>query len=88
MRNLLKKNILFIVLTVAILLCIITRDSSFSTPIVSKPDSQITFSTQQEVLEQTWQPPVKNITGIRLPYVSMADSSGNMILSIHYDDYS
>ncbi|MCI8773020.1 MAG: hypothetical protein HFI50_03665 [Lachnospiraceae bacterium] len=88
MRNLLKKNILFIVLTVAILLCIITRDSSFSTPIVSKPDSQITFSTQQEVLEQTWQPPVKNITGIRLPYVSTADFSGNMIFSIHSDDYS
>ncbi|MDE7277695.1 MAG: hypothetical protein K2N98_12745, partial [Lachnospiraceae bacterium] len=88
MRDLLKKNILFIILTAAILLCIITRNSSVSTPIVSKPDSRITFSTQQEMLEQTWQPPVKNITGIRIPYTSTADFSGNMTFYVYSDDYA
>lgn len=88
MRNLLKKNILFIILVVFILLCIIGRDSYFSIPIVSKPDSQISFSTQQGVLEQTWQPPVKNITGIRIPYTGTADFSGNMSFFIYSDDYS
>ena len=88
MRDLLKKNIPFIILFAAVFLCIITRDSSLSTPIVSKPDSQIIFSTQQKVLEQTWQPPVKNITGIRIPYISTADFSGNMTFFIYSDDYS
>lgn len=88
MKNLLKRNIPFIILFAVILLCIITRDSFFSIPIVSKPDSRITFSTQQEVLEQTWQPPVKNITGIRIPYTSTADFSGNMTFFIYSDDYS
>lgn len=88
MRDLLKKNILFIILAVIILLCIIGKDSCFSIPIVSKPDSQISFSTQQGVLEQTWQPPVKNITGIRIPYTGMADFSGNMTFFIYSDDYS
>jgi len=87
-RDLLKKNILFIILTAAILLCIITRNSSVSTPIVSTPDSRITFSTQQEMLEQTWQPPVKNITGIRIPYTSTADFSGNMTFYVYSDDYT
>ncbi len=88
MQNLLKKNILFIILTVVILLCIITKDSSLSIPIVSRPDSQITFSTQQEMLEQTWQPPVKNITGIRIPYTSTADFSGSMTFCVYSDDYA
>ena len=88
MKNLLKRNIPFIILIAAILLCIIKKDSSVSMPIVSKPDSQITFSTQQEVLEQTWQPPVKNITGIRIPYASTADFSGKMTFFIYSDDYS
>ena len=88
MRDLLKKNILFIILTAAILLCIITRNSSVSTPIVSTPDSRITFSTQQEMLEQTWQPPVKNITGIRIPYTSTADFGGNMTFYVYSDDYT
>jgi len=87
-KHLLKKNIPFIILLAAILLCIITRDSSFSIPIVSEPDSRISFSTQQTVLEQTWQPPVKNLTGIRIPYTSTSDLSGNMTCAIYTDDLS
>ncbi|MCM1174341.1 MAG: hypothetical protein NC341_04735 [Blautia sp.] len=88
MKDLLKKNIPFIVLFIVILLCVVMRDASFSIPVVSNPDSQIIFSTNQTVLEQTWQPPVKNISGVRIPYTSMADFSGNMAFLIYSDDYS
>lgn len=88
LKKLLKRNIPFVVLFVVILLCVVMRKTSVSMPVVSKPDSQIAFSTKQTVLEQTWQPPVKNITGLRIPYSSTADFDCNMTFIIYSDDYS
>ena len=82
-KNFVKKNILFILLAAAVLLTVILRNSSFSIPIVSEPDSEIEFSTEQTVLEQTWQPNVKNIIGIRIPYVSTADFTADLRLTIY-----
>lgn len=87
-KNIAKKNILFILLSAVILLCATWRDSSFSIPIVSNPDSQIMFAAEQTVLEQTWQPNVKNITEIRIPYTSTADFNAALKLSVYSDDYS
>lgn len=87
-KNLAKKNILFILLSAAILLCVIFRDSPLSIPIVSYPDSCIRFSTEETVLEQTWQPSVKNLTGIKIPYLSTADFNAVLKLTIYSDDYS
>lgn len=86
MKELLKKNIPFIVLLAVILLCAAMGKTSFSMSVVSNPDSQIVFSTGQTVLEQTWQPPVKNIAGLRVPYTSMADFDGDMTFLIYTDD--
>ncbi|MCI8357942.1 MAG: hypothetical protein HFI51_07335 [Lachnospiraceae bacterium] len=87
-KNFVKKNILFILLAAAVLLTVILRNSSFSIPIVSEPDSEIEFSTEQTVLEQTWQPNVKNIIGIRIPYVSTADFTADLRLTIYSDHYT
>lgn len=87
-QNYAKKNILFILLAAAVLLCVILRNSAFSIPVVSKPDSRISFTTKQAVLEQTWQPPVKNLTGVRIPYESTADFNAVLKLTVYSDDYS
>lgn len=87
-KNTVKKNILFILLAAVVFLCVILRDSSFSVPVVSNPDSAVMFSTKQAALEQTWQPNVKNITGIRIPYVSTADFDAVLKLTVYSDDYS
>lgn len=88
LKNFAKKNILFIVLTAVVLLCLILRESSLSIPIVSRPDSEIMFSTWQTTLEQTWQPNVKNITGIKIPYTSTADFSADLKLTVSSDNYA
>lgn len=86
--KLFKKNIFFIMLFAAAVLALLMRNRTLITPIVSIPDSQIAFSTGDSVLEQTWQPQVKKITGISVPYTSLSDFESNMKLLIYSDDHS
>ncbi|MCM1087476.1 MAG: hypothetical protein NC419_04920 [Muribaculaceae bacterium] len=83
-----KKYSLFIVIFLAAVLCIIMQNRSLPTPIVSHPDSQIRFSTEQSVLEQTWQPHVKKIASVHIPYTGDANFDSTMELTIYSDDYS
>lgn len=85
--NFLKKNYVFIIIILGILLCFLKKDSYLSTPIVSHPDSQISFNPEQKVLEQTWQPQVKKIAGIKIPYSVMGDFGATVELKIYSDDY-
>ena len=82
-----KKSYIFIIIILGILFCFLKIDSCLTTPIVSNPDSQISFSTEQKILEQTWQPQVKKIAGIKIPYTVMGDFGTTVELKIYSDDY-
>lgn len=86
--KLLKKNIFFIILFVMAVLALLMRNRTLITTVVSHPDSQIAFSTGDSVLEQTWQPHVKKIAGVSVPYASLSDFESNVELLIYSDDYS
>lgn len=86
--KLFKKNIFFIVLFAVAALAVLLRNRTLIVPVVSHPDSQIAFSTGDSVLEQTWQPHVKKITGVNVPYTSLSDFESNVELLIYSDDHS
>lgn len=83
-----KRNILFLFVFLTIIVCFVKKNNYLPMPIVSHPDSQIAFSTEQDVLEQTWQPQVKKVCAITLPYEAVGDFSSDMRLKIFTDDYS
>lgn len=84
----LKKNWFFLVLFLGIIVAFVKRYSYLTAEIVSNPDSRLSFSTQDGVLEQTWQPEVKLITGIEIPYYAESDFSCDVQLRILNDDAS
>ena len=56
-------NIIFIIAIILIFgICILRKDVHLSEALVSHPDSEVTFNTTQEVLEQT-----RQLFYIRLP---------------------
>lgn len=82
-----KKYCLFIMIALGIVVCLWNKDSYLFTPIVSNPDSQITFTTENGVLEQTWQSNVKKIAGIRVPYLSTEDFDALVEVNVYSDNY-
>lgn len=83
-----KRNIFFIFICVIIIVCFVRKNYHLPMVIVSHPDSQIAFSTEQDVLEQTWQPPVKKISGISVPYEALDSFHSDLRLRMLSDDYS
>ena len=88
MKKILQKNWFFFILLLGMAAVFAKRYIYLPTDVVSHPDSQIRFSTQDGVLEQTWQPTVKVITGIDMPYYAEDDFSCDVQLKIFSDDYS
>lgn len=86
--KLFKRNTGFFILLAAAVFAMLMRNRTLITTIVSHPDSQLAFSTGDSVLEQTWQPHVKKIAGVSVPYTSLSDFECNVELSIYSDDYS
>ena len=80
-----KKYIIGILIVIGIIFCLINRQSDLSISVVTHPDSQIRFSTGQGVLEQSWQPQVRNLTGIAVPYTAEKDFSAEMKLELCTD---
>lgn len=80
-----KKYIIGILIVIGIIFCLINRQSDLSISVVTHPDSQIRFSTGQGVLEQFWQPQVRNLTGIAVPYTAEKDFSAEMKLELCTD---
>lgn len=87
-KEIVKRNWFFLVLLLGIIFIFTRRYIELPVSIVSNSDSQIAFSTQDGVLEQTWQPEVKIITGVSIPYYSENDFSCDVLLEIFSDDYS
>lgn len=88
MKKILKKNAVFIIIFCIAIICIVSRNRYEQMPVVSTPNSELVFSTEDSVLEQTWQPQVKRIAGVKIPYVSTDDFESNMKLTIYSDDYA
>lgn len=83
-----KRNIFFLFVFLAIIVCFVKKNNYLPMPIVSHPDSQIVFSTTQNVMEQTWQPQVKKISGIGVSYEALNDFNSDLRLKVFSDDYS
>lgn len=83
-----RKNWGFGVIFLGIVFLFFRRYVYLPMAVVSQPDSQISFSTQDGVMEQTWQPTVKGITGVKIPYFSEDDFSCDIQLKIFSDDRS
>lgn len=87
-RKIVKRNCFFLILLLGIAVVLAKRYTYLPANIVSKPDSQIALGTQDGVLEQTWQPDVKAISGVSLPYYAENEFSCDVQLKIYSDDYS
>lgn len=88
MKALLKKNWFFLIFLLVLVIVFIKRYIYLPMQIVAIPDSQVIFSTDDEILEQKWQPTVKEITAIQVPYFSENDFSCDVKMKIYSDDYS
>ena len=86
--NRLKNNWFFLILLAGIVCIFAKRYIYLPVSVVSNPDSQIKFSTTDIMLEQTWQPEIKAITGIQVPYYAENDFSCDVQLKVLSDDYS
>ena len=88
MKKIVQKNWFFFILILVIGILFINRYSYLQTYVVSNPDSSIFFSTKDQVLEQTWQPTAKIISGVEMPYEAEDDFSCEIQLEILSDDCS
>lgn len=87
-KKILKKNWIFLILILIMGVLFIRRYSYLQTAVVSNPDSQVTFYTGDEVLEQTWQPSAKMISSVGVPYYAENDFSCEIQIKILSDDSS
>ncbi len=87
-REIVKRNWFFLILLLGIAVVLAKRYTYLSVDIVSKPDSQIAFGTGDGVLEQTWQPEAKVLSGVSVPYYAENEFSCDVQLKIYSDDYS
>lgn len=87
-KKIIERNWFFLILLLGIFIVFARRYVYLPVYIVSNPDSQIEFGTQDVVMEQTWQPEVKMITGVSIPYCAEDDFSCDVMLEIFSDDYS
>ena len=62
------------------------RYSTYDTAIVSNPDSELEVSTQNDMLEQTFEATAKAITGVTVPYTATSNFNSNVELRVVSDD--
>lgn len=82
-KNRSKHNIIFGIIFLITVICVIKKDMVFSTDVVSVPDSYISFETERNVLEQTWQAPAKQVCGIEIPYITETNFESEIQLEIY-----
>lgn len=88
MQTRIRENVCFILLFITAIFAVIMKNQRLNTPVVSHPDSVIAFSTENDMLEQTWQPHIKRIAGVSVPYISASDFESDVELRIYSDDYA
>lgn len=86
--GMLRKNVLFIVIVMGLLFTYITRFVYLEDNVVSNSDCTVALSAYDGVLEQTWQPEAKWISGVSVSYCAQKDFVGDLQLKVFSDDYS
>lgn len=81
--NLFKKNIPFFLLLLVTIFCCFHKETILTESIISAPDSNISFSTN-DILKQTWSPHAKKVSGISIPYTATTDFSAEYQLTIYH----
>lgn len=84
--KLLKQNWWVILTIIVCMIGVYKKNTYFNIPVVSNPDTTVTFSANDGSIEQTWQADVKRINAIILPYTVLEPFEGNMQVSIITDD--
>lgn len=80
MKELLKRNYIFIVIIIGMLFCFVNRWHPLDT-VVAPKDIEIWFGVSDQVATQTWSPDVKWIESISIPYMSEGDFKGSATVS-------
>ena len=88
MKKVLLNNSIFILIIVVMGILFLKRYSYLQIPIVSSPDSGILFHTDDGVMEQTWQPEVKVLAGINIPFLAENSFTGDLQVKVLSDDGS
>lgn len=85
MKKGLVPNTFFFFLLIILLFAFINKDQNIEIPVISGSDTQIPFTTGS-LIEQTWQPNIKKICKISVPYASEADFEGEVKMEFVTDD--
>lgn len=88
MKKVLLNNSIFILIVAVMGILFLKRYSYLQIPIVSSPDSKILFHTNDGVMEQTWQPEVKVLAGISIPFLAENSFTGDLQVKVLSDDRS
>ena len=81
-KNLVKKNLVFIVLLLVTIVCFIKKDNYLPINIVDYPDSYVEFTAKDGVLEQTWLSQVKEISAVKVPFIAKNDFEDEMKMAV------
>lgn len=73
LKKIIKDNLIFIVIILIGAAVLFKKDSHIIMPVVSAPDSEIAYTSSDEVLEQSWMSNVKKIEGVELPINAVTD---------------
>ena len=87
-KKIIQRNWWIFLILMGCIFAYFKRYADFSVAIVSNPDSTILFSADQHCIEQTWQPNVKKINGLSIPYTVQKEFMCDIQLTIFSDDYS
>lgn len=93
MKNVIRKcfdfkNVLFLAVIVLGALVVWKRYAYLPDDIVSHSDTELILTTEDGMLEQTWQPRAKQIAGVSMPYRVADGFTATAELSIYTDDYA
>lgn len=78
-------NLIFLICILAVIGTYIKKDQKIEIPVISGTDSQVVFAAGN-IIEQTWQPNIKEICMIKVPYTSQADFEGEVKIEFLSDD--
>lgn len=85
--KIIKKNWWLLLIGLGCIFAYCTRERDIVTSVVSNSDSTVVFSTTDMCIEQTWQPYVKKIHSISVPYEVNQGFYSDVLLTVCSDDY-
>lgn len=87
-KKILQKNWWILIVLLGCIIAFFNRYTLTHIPVVSNSDDTVTFSTNDIYFEQTWQPNVKQINSVSVPYIAQSEFASDIQLTIFSDDYS